>query len=239
MAKLSPARLGFMLCAFLLPGLIGTFASFSIPAPLVDEIRQEQALQAVLNAPTPQAQAAAIAALSGNEAQTAMATQAGMTQDVPDTALVDPDTASIVQNGTGPIAARVAAAQQNMRVEVMAQARAEAYRIRLMVITMTVLGAVFGVFLMGPDERDDRASPDLYCAATARQARMPRPALSGTETADVCVIGAGFTGINAALELAERGVSVIALEAVRVGFSASGRVMARQIAGRLFCAIWT
>jgi hypothetical protein len=151
--KLSLARLGFMLCAFLLPGLIGTFASFSIPAPLVDEIRQEQALQAVLDAPTPAAQAAAITALSGNEKQTALATQAGMTQDVPDTALVDPDTAAIVQNGTGPIAARVAAAEQNMRAEVMEQARAEAYRIRLMVITMTVLGAVFGVFLMGPDQK--------------------------------------------------------------------------------------
>lgn len=151
MAKLSPARLGFMLCAFLLPGLIGTFASFSIPAPLVDEIRQEQALQAVLDAPTPAAQAAAITALCGNEAQTAMATQAGMVQDVPDTALVDPDTAAIVQNGTGPVAARVAAAERNMRVEVMAQAREEAYRIRLMVITFTILGAIFGVFLMGPD----------------------------------------------------------------------------------------
>ena len=153
MAKFPFARLGFMLCAFLLPGLIGTFASFSIPAPLVDEIGQEQALQAVLNAPTPQAQATAIAALSGNEAQTAMATQAGMTQDVPDTALVDPDTAAIVQNGTGPVADRVAAAEKNMRVEVMAQARDEAYRIRLMVITMTVLGAIFGVFLMGPERK--------------------------------------------------------------------------------------
>jgi hypothetical protein len=153
MAKISSTRLGFMLCAFLLPGLIGTFASFSIPAPLVDEFRQEQALQAVLDAPTPEAQAKAIAALSGNEAQTAMATQAGMTQDVPDTALVDADTAAIVQNGTGPLEARVAAAEKNMRAEVLVQAREEAYRIRLMVITMTVLGAVFGVFLMGPDRK--------------------------------------------------------------------------------------
>jgi gamma-glutamylputrescine oxidase len=61
-----------------------------------------------------------------------------------------------------------------------------------------------------------------YYAATAHK-QDARPALSGTETADVCVIGAGFTGINAALELAERGVSVIVLEAVRVGFGASGR----------------
>jgi gamma-glutamylputrescine oxidase len=61
-----------------------------------------------------------------------------------------------------------------------------------------------------------------YYAATANK-QDARPALSGIETADVCVIGAGFTGINAALELAERGVSVIVLEAVRVGFGASGR----------------
>jgi gamma-glutamylputrescine oxidase len=39
----------------------------------------------------------------------------------------------------------------------------------------------------------------------------------------MCIIGAGFTGISAALELVERGFSVIVLEAVRVGFGASGR----------------
>lgn len=61
-----------------------------------------------------------------------------------------------------------------------------------------------------------------YYAATAHR-QDARPALAGTESAEVCVIGAGFTGINAALELAERGVSVIVLEAVRVGFGASGR----------------
>jgi gamma-glutamylputrescine oxidase len=61
-----------------------------------------------------------------------------------------------------------------------------------------------------------------YYAATAHK-QDARPALTGSESADVCVIGAGFTGINAALELAERGVSVIVLEAVRVGFGASGR----------------
>jgi hypothetical protein len=151
--KISYSRLGFMLCAFLMPGLIGTFASFSIPAPVVDEMHQEQALQAVLDAPTPAAQAAAIAALSGNAAQAAMAAQAGMSAEVPDTALVDPDTAAIVQNGTGPLPARVAKAEQNMRQEEVAEARDEAYKIRLMVITMTILGAMFGVALMGPERK--------------------------------------------------------------------------------------
>ncbi|GHE22468.1 NAD(P)/FAD-dependent oxidoreductase [Halomonas urumqiensis] len=50
-----------------------------------------------------------------------------------------------------------------------------------------------------------------------------RPALEGDVTCDVCVVGAGFTGISSALHLAERGVSVVVLEASRVGFGASGR----------------
>ncbi len=131
--KVSPSRIGFMLCCFLLPGLIGTFASFSIPAPLVDELHQQAALDAVLAAPTPAAQQAAIAALAGK---------------------VDDDTAAIVTTGTAPLAARVAAAIANMRQETLAQARAAAYRIRLMVITMSVLGAIFGILLMGPIHND-------------------------------------------------------------------------------------
>jgi gamma-glutamylputrescine oxidase len=61
-----------------------------------------------------------------------------------------------------------------------------------------------------------------YYAATAHKQDARRP-LRGRESADVCIIGAGFTGISAALELAERGLSVIVLEDVRVGFGASGR----------------
>ena len=64
--------------------------------------------------------------------------------------------------------------------------------------------------------------PDSYYASTA-PAAQPRRALAGSETADACVIGAGFTGISAALHLAERGYSVVVLEAARVGWGASGR----------------
>jgi hypothetical protein len=126
------SRIGFLLTCFLFPGLIGTFASFSIPAPLIDEMHQEAALDAVLNAATPAAQQAAIKTLPND---------------------VDDDTAAIVTNGKGPIAPLIAAARANMHVEVVAQARSEAYRIRLMVITMTLLGAMFGVGLMGPGKR--------------------------------------------------------------------------------------
>lgn len=61
-----------------------------------------------------------------------------------------------------------------------------------------------------------------YYAATAND-KSVRSMLEGDITADVCIIGAGFTGISAALELAERGFSVVVLEAVRIGFGASGR----------------
>lgn len=71
---------------------------------------------------------------------------------------------------------------------------------------------------------NDRAGeyPPSYYAATAEL--LPRqPALQGAVKSDVCIIGAGYTGLSAALHLAERGYSVVVLEAHRVGFGASGR----------------
>ncbi len=64
--------------------------------------------------------------------------------------------------------------------------------------------------------------PPSWYAATAHP--MDRfPALAGDVTADVCVVGGGYTGLSAALHLAEAGFDVILLEAHRVGFGASGR----------------
>lgn len=64
-------------------------------------------------------------------------------------------------------------------------------------------------------------APSWY-AATATPSPQ-RPAFAGKAGADVCVIGGGFTGVAAALTLAERGRSVILLESNRVGWGASGR----------------
>lgn len=61
-----------------------------------------------------------------------------------------------------------------------------------------------------------------YYAATANSS-APRPSLSGTVEADVCVIGAGYTGLSTALHLAERGYKVVVLEAAKIGWGASGR----------------
>lgn len=49
------------------------------------------------------------------------------------------------------------------------------------------------------------------------------PPLEGEVRADVCVVGGGITGCSAALHLAERGYSVVLLEAGEIGHGASGR----------------
>jgi len=71
---------------------------------------------------------------------------------------------------------------------------------------------------------NDRAGayPDSWYTATAKPLD-PFPALRSDTTADVCVIGGGYTGLSAALHLAKAGLDVVLLEAHRVGFGASGR----------------
>jgi gamma-glutamylputrescine oxidase len=59
----------------------------------------------------------------------------------------------------------------------------------------------------------------------------PRPCLAERVTADVCVVGGGYAGLSAALELAQRGYSVVLLEAQRVGWGASGRNGGQVIVG--------
>ena len=48
---------------------------------------------------------------------------------------------------------------------------------------------------------------------------------------DVAVVGGGFSGVNTALELAERGYSVVLLEANRISWGASGRNGGQVIGG--------
>jgi len=74
------------------------------------------------------------------------------------------------------------------------------------------------------------AHVDSYYAASANP--MPDyPVLEGEHTADVCVVGAGLTGVSCALELARRGYRVIVLEANRVAWGASGRSGGQMIFG--------
>src|ERR1043166_514913 len=64
--------------------------------------------------------------------------------------------------------------------------------------------------------------PDsLWTAVTPRGPDLP--SLAGSATADVVVIGAGFTGLSTALYLREAGVDVAVVEAMEPGWGASGR----------------
>lgn len=65
-------------------------------------------------------------------------------------------------------------------------------------------------------------NPSPYYAATAGPAPAFGP-LTGSVRADVAVVGGGYAGLSAALELAERGFRVVLLEAQSVGWGASGR----------------
>lgn len=69
-----------------------------------------------------------------------------------------------------------------------------------------------------------------YYAATANR-RLDCPVLQGEQQADVCIVGGGFTGLNTAIELAERGFSVVLLEARRIAWGASGRNGGQLIRG--------
>lgn len=66
------------------------------------------------------------------------------------------------------------------------------------------------------------AYPESYYAASANPAPA-RPAFAGEASPEICVVGAGYTGLSAAIELAELGHEVVLVEASRVGWGASGR----------------
>lgn len=67
----------------------------------------------------------------------------------------------------------------------------------------------------------ERALPNLW-HATAPAAPETGP-LTGTLTSDVAIIGGGFTGLSAALHLAEMGLKAVVVEARMIGHGGSGR----------------
>ncbi len=64
---------------------------------------------------------------------------------------------------------------------------------------------------------------DSYYAASCRDEQISRASLEENLQVDVVIIGAGYTGLYTALNLAEAGKSVMIIEASRVGWGASGR----------------
>jgi gamma-glutamylputrescine oxidase len=82
--------------------------------------------------------------------------------------------------------------------------------------------AIFSLLAYPGRIMDTFEHPPSYYVATARP--FPAlPELQGEMQADVAIIGGGYTGLSAALNLAERGYQVVLIEQARIGWGASGR----------------
>lgn len=66
------------------------------------------------------------------------------------------------------------------------------------------------------------AYPDSYYAASRNIIRTPK-VLEGAITADVAVLGAGYSGLSTAIHLTEKGYKVVMVEGAGIGWGASGR----------------
>ena len=81
-----------------------------------------------------------------------------------------------------------------------------------------------------PFTQTEQLTGNNYYAATAPRVDTFAK-LEGNIDADVCVVGGGFTGLSAALELAQRGFSVALLESREIAWAASGRNGGQVIVG--------
>lgn len=82
-----------------------------------------------------------------------------------------------------------------------------------------------------------RALPPSYFQSAAPD--IPYlPPLDGSRRADVCVVGGGYTGLSAALHLAEGGADVVLVEADRIASAASGRNGGQIHSGQRRDVLW-
>lgn len=124
--------MGFLAMTFVVVGMTGLFASFAAPIPL----QRAMARDAVLDQ--------------------ALVTDGSKTALEPLREQLD-DSAAIVIDGPGPIAARVIAARSAMRTELLHESDVVGARLRLMLIVITIVAAVFGAALLGAGK--GRGSP--------------------------------------------------------------------------------
>ncbi|TDX31872.1 NAD(P)/FAD-dependent oxidoreductase [Rhodovulum visakhapatnamense] len=82
--------------------------------------------------------------------------------------------------------------------------------------------------------QNDHRSHGLWEETAPALAVADTPPLTSPAEADAVIVGAGYTGLSAALHLAEAGRRIVVLEAAEVGFGASGRNVGLVNAG-----MWT
>jgi hypothetical protein len=126
-------RAGFMLMAFTMSGLIGVFGTFALPVPPIQALRQETVINQAL--------------AGGDEA----AIDAALSKIKP--FLTHEDRKHIA--GLPSAKDGLLFAATSLAAETETSTRHAAYFIRLMVITITVLSAIFGVAMLGSGRRQD------------------------------------------------------------------------------------
>ncbi len=78
-----------------------------------------------------------------------------------------------------------------------------------------------GTSLLDINDTLGQHAPSWYAATANNQDEFP--SAEGARKFDVCIVGAGFSGLSSALHLSELGYSVCVLDAQRIGWGASGR----------------
>jgi len=77
---------------------------------------------------------------------------------------------------------------------------------------------------------EDHLTRNSYYLATVPTDRQFAP-LQGSDSCDVCIVGAGLAGLSAAIDLRRAGLDVVVLEGMQVGWGASGRNGGQALAG--------
>ncbi|WP_156492576.1 FAD-binding oxidoreductase, partial [Oleiphilus sp. HI0080] len=83
--------------------------------------------------------------------------------------------------------------------------------------------------MLNPSTHSRTYPPSYYEASLTDKEGFPQA--KGALSTQVCIIGGGFSGASTALELRERGINVILVEAYRIGWGASGRNGGQLIRG--------
>lgn len=76
----------------------------------------------------------------------------------------------------------------------------------------------------------DGSHTTSYYAASANPA-PERPELQGEQQVDICIVGAGYSGLSTGLHLAEKGYQVAIIEGARVGWGPRGAMAGRSSTG--------
>ncbi len=124
MRRNSGTWMAFLAMTFAIVGMVGLFASYAAPIPLERALARDATLDE---------------ALAAGDSKPALE---------PLRERLD-DSAALVIDGQGPLAARVATARAAMHAALLENADQTGTQLRLMVCVVTVVGAVFGMVILG------------------------------------------------------------------------------------------